>query len=781
MKKIYLLLLTLVVWGCTLIEATAQFSPTLRYRLVCQSNRQGCLALGSLHGSSALLYHGTFARTPDDGWWYIAPGEKGYTLCNAATGDYIVRDTERIEEIKKGLALSTTQQGDATEWWVEPYENDFVIKSVEDPTQWFNLRTGTGLMGTYLGSGSMNERFCIYDELGRKVLPETGEVTPPPFEGNFAQSFDSLLINEKQLVYDNEKSRYYYPLPDSVRQGKPFDFQLTYTLKNTVAQHTLVLDDDFEKQGTDRYRLESPTCDQAYTMKLLNAEGKKVSQAEIKFTYLPLVEINLNDCNSYAYSAGSIRVTDGNAIGYDTLYHAHFKYRGNTSLNYDKKSFNIKLKDETGQAMDHSFVGLRSDNRWILDAMMIDKSCMRNRVAMDLWNDFASKPYYSAYEPKARTGTRGKFVEVFWNHRYHGLYCLTERIDRKQLDIKKFVPATQSLTQRDEVHGLLYKAKEWSYEVFMGHHMDNEYLPGNEPCYYENRLGNERWASYELKYPDYKKEAVEWGPLYEAVKFAATSSQTEFDHKVSRYFDFPVLLDYYLFLDVLLATDNHGKNMYYFAYDKETTEGQKLSIAPWDLDAILGINWQSNTYNTVPEWDLDDYLRLYEHGQNTLFIKLRQSKQIDWKGRCAARYAQLRPKYFNPDALVQRCLDYAEIFEQSGADHREEKKWGGFHEDIQGGADYIVDWWRRRIETLDEKYGFDPTISAINEADAEAYLRICGKVNSITVVSGKARSLRVYNLTGQLVRQLKVEEGRNHFEGFAAGIYLVEGQKVIVH
>ncbi len=56
--------------------------------------------------------------------------------------------------------------------------------------------------------------------------------------------------------------------------------------------------------------------------------------------------------------------------------------------------------------------GMRSDNKWILDAMFVDASRMCNRVSTDLWNDFAAAPYYADQEPKARTGTRGRFVEM---------------------------------------------------------------------------------------------------------------------------------------------------------------------------------------------------------------------------------------------------------------------------------------------------------------------------------------------------------------------------------
>ena len=361
---------------------------------------------------------------------------------------------------------------------------------------------------------------------------------------------------------------------------------------------------------------------------------------------------------------------------------------------------------------------------------------------------------------------------------------MSERIDRKQLDLKKFVPAALSPTGRDEVHGVLYKGKQWGYEIFMGHYEDNEYLAGNDPRTYYNRLGDENWCNYDFKYPDYETEAVEWKPLYDAVKFVATSSQNEFDTHLAEYFDFPVLRDYYLFLDVLLATDNHGKNVYFFAYDQASASDRKLSLAPWDLDAILGINWQSDYTRPTPDWDLDDYLRTYEHGQHTLFIKLRNSTRIPWKTLLARRYAELRPNHFNKDSLIARVTRYADLFAASQADQREEAKWekynGGWHANLQEGARFITDWLDERIDVLDRKYGYDPIAASVNEAVADSYFQVRGDSRAILVTCGRAQLLPLYHVSGRVVRTVQLHEGDNRITAVEPGIYILAGHKVVV-
>lgn len=61
---------------------------------------------------------------------------------------------------------------------------------------------------------------------------------------------------------------------------------------------------------------------------------------------------------------------------------------------------------------------------------------LRNRIATELWNDFARKPCYTADGAEVVTGVRGRVVEVFLNDEYVGIYSLTETMDNKTLGLK---------------------------------------------------------------------------------------------------------------------------------------------------------------------------------------------------------------------------------------------------------------------------------------------------------------------------------------------------------
>lgn len=602
----------------------------------------------------------------------------------------------------------------------------------------------------------------------------------------FADATDSIRLNNKQLVYDKSSNTYYYPLPTTLRQGGTFSPTFTYKLKDQFASDYLIKINGSEANAEGKLKFEDPNCTNIYSMELITkSTGEVYKSSTLRFTYLPLVEIKVSTCNGKTYTTGSLCVTAATTQGFDSTFIAAFKYRGASSSNYPKRSYAIKLRDAYGNSIDRKILGYRSDNNWILDAMYIDRACMRNRVSTDLWNDYSVKPYYADRENKVRTGTRGEFVEVFLNGSYWGLYCMTEKMDRKQLKLKKYVPASESTTYKTEPHGFLYKSKDWSYEVLMGHKPDERTFPYTEVSKVNNKLGQESWCGFEQKYPDAKDEYVDWTPLRDAVNFVATTDvQSTFDREIGNYFDLPILRDYYLLIELALATDNHGKNMFFYAYDQAGAEGNKISVCPWDMDGTFGQNWEADTtYTQNTQQDFEELLWNHEHGQLTLFLNLKMGS-LGWRKMLADRYCELRPTFFDPDKLAQRFLDYASLFADGYADIREQKKWGSsqgrIHKKLQWGAQYAARWVKNRIKYMDKRYGYEPVIDGINDAKAEAYFAAQGGAGAIAVNVGKAQTIRIYSVSGALVRTVQVEAGFTPIQGFTPGVYVVNGTKVIV-
>lgn len=759
MKKILLLLL--LALPALVGNAKFAFDANKKYRFVCNTYGRGSIVLGAYHNSTAIVCYSTSAdEATEDAWWYIEKQAKGYSLRNAVTDEYLYHDTKRESGVAKGLRL-TDVLSDSALWQFGAVGENFNIRNVAAPTHYFDVRVdGTYLVGTYAGSGTgQNELFAIYDEDGNRVEDDG---TTEPVETPLSAYIDTLRFDNKEWVYDQSHTLFYFPVSHK-KVGS--DVAYTATLKAAEGVHLFIGSEEVVDGET--FTLQDATAETPYAVSVTRNDSV-LATASLQLTFMPIVEMTVSGTSSWSYTRGTLRVNDPDAVGTDSLYIAKFKNRGATSSGYPKKAYAVKVLDKDGNSKDVEFLDKRSDNNWILDAMYIDKGCMRNRVATDLWKDMHTDPYYAAKEKKkVRTYTRGEFVEVFLNGTYHGLYCMTEKIDRKQLRLKK--------VDGDTIHGLLYKSTQWGDEVYMG-------ASGSAPSAYNNSSGS--WAGqWEAKYPDLDDgEPFDWAPLYNAANFCATASDEEFDEQVENYFDLPVLVDYYLFMETTFAYDNDGKNMYYFIYDhQDIDDGGKLSVAPWDLDATWGRNWNATngeTADATADWATN------RRGHNKgigYYNRLFNSQTYDFAAMLKARYAELRDaKLLDADALVARVRKYADLFADSKADVREQAAWPDYHDDLQGEADYMEQWIRVRIPAMDAEYGYDAASGISTPTAAAGYIGVTGGEGSITFQANKAQRVTIYNLQGRLVRSANLQGGLTTLRGFTPGVYVAAGKKVVV-
>jgi hypothetical protein len=220
------------------------------------------------------------------------------------------------------------------------------------------------------------------------------------------------------------------------------DNQLTITIQE--GWNDLTIDNN---RVNNQYTFNNITAESTYQTNITDVEGNTITGI-IQFTFLPI--IHLNGDFSYEYQNGTITVSNPDEQSDDYELTARIKWRGGITNTDDKhkRNYNIKFDD------DIKLFDMRKDNNWMLDAGQPDVFRMRNRIAMDLWNDMAHKPYYADKEPKALNGVRGCIVEVFLNDEYRGIYNLSEKLDRKQLKLKK-------VDESGEIHGILYKGKTW--------------------------------------------------------------------------------------------------------------------------------------------------------------------------------------------------------------------------------------------------------------------------------------------------------------------------------
>ena len=506
------------------------------------------------------------------------------------------------------------------------------------------------------------------------------------------------------------------------------------------------------------YFFPSITANRKYTFSVTDAGGNTISH-DITFTSLPVVRLYGSFSNDY--SDGYVIVNETKE-GVPELMDMKAKWRGGITNSGDKhkRNYHLKLKDAQGEKLEKSFFGLRNDNSWILESCQVDMSRIRNRVLTDLWNDFCTPPYYISQEKKAMSGTRGRFVELILNDDYRGIYCMTENMDRKQLKLKKIDEATMT------VHGQLWKSKDWTYATMMGYSPDGGYQPKDYlTTPYE---GSEMWDQYQVKYPDFEDYGYQtnWETLYDAVDFVCHSTDNEFSQHIGEYFDLPVVIDYYILMETILATDNHGKNMFFANYDKQ--QDKKITLAVWDMDATSGQRWSDAYYHEWflgPEQDYAQFITTYEHGDYNLFRRLRNTDADDFNMRVRMRYRDLRQDHLATERILSRFRTQLDEFKRCGAAQREYDRWS-YDSDVAGHAlnfdeemDYLTDWFTRRMNYLDN------IRFKIDELPSE--------VTGITIQQSGIGTNNVYDLNGKKVGTV------GDFSTLPAGVYIVNGHKII--
>lgn len=440
-------------------------------------------------------------------------------------------------------------------------------------------------------------------------------------------------------------------------------------------------------------------------------------KAQMTDQSLPLVNLTFNESNlnSEDYIEGKIEIVDKQmrtVYGEESVeYDADFRIRGGSISYLDKKSFAVKLfeysKKGKKKDVDAAIFGIREekpDNSWILDAMGYDKLRMRNRVCFDLWNEMSGTPYATNYDN--RNGTKGQFVEVFINGIYHGLYCLTDKIDRKLLDGTKYDESTG-------VHGLLYQ----------GHECEGD--AGRLLSYDSNAdTGSTTWNTWELQYPDDYPSAQAWQPLKDLIDFcSANTNDEDFLSNYTSHFYKSNLVDYMVMTMALNVMDNLYKNTFLSVRDIQDDVNQKdiFTLTPWDMDGSLGRTNKgiANDVCDVTRYNgVAPYNRLYKDNMDGFADAVKK------------KWLELQTTTFSVEHVHSVLDAYAAMFVSSGAWEREYNKWGGNAEvpltaSVSDELSYVKGWYESHFKNLCDSWGWRGDVNGDHTVDMNDVNLLC--------------------------------------------------------
>ena len=423
-------------------------------------------------------------------------------------------------------------------------------------------------------------------------------------------------------------------------------FTIIYNRKNSIEIKRYVEHEDRMKEGVDTSLGVDSFTDEDYMVN------------EDFVSHLPLVVIDLGDKtipDSYDYDEDEERfvLKDGadpyvdagisiidndsnvNYLGDEPQISSliKIKYRGNSSIVFDKHQYRFKLVDEEGMSRKENILGMGEESDWILNISMIDESLLRNYLCYTIGGQFMS------YVPDVR------FCEVLIKnekgYEYQGLYLMMEPVEQgsDRVDISDYNP-------KNNYTSYLVRRDRYDEEGVM---LDT-YATLNQLCY----------GYLDLKYPksseltdDIKKYVTDDISSIEKVIFS--KDENEF-LTYPEYIDEDSFVDYFVFNEFFTNYDAGNNSTYMYKDDRG-----KLSIGPiWDYDNIA---------DNVAGYLLDPEVISFE-GQ-AWFKELLQSERFCRK--LEKRYKELRKSYFS-DEYINNMIDETVLY-LGNAQKRDWSRW----------------------------------------------------------------------------------------------------------
>lgn len=253
--------------------------------------------------------------------------------------------------------------------------------------------------------------------------------------------------------------------------------------------------------------------------------------------------------------------------------YATLKVQGDSSTEYPKKNFTIKLFSDSGRTIKDKRKFRDWDktrNKFVLKANWIDHSHARNIVNARLWTQIVkSRSDYDTLPVELTSGNLaidGFPVKVFNNGVYMGLY-------------------TWNLP-KDSLYGLDDNIDS------------NAIVQGDSGTY----SGSILWRSSTMSDNKWSDETHDTMPAVirngfnALLDFVYTSSDTDFANDFETYFDKQSIIDQYIFLYAGCIVDNIGKNQTFFTYDGSYYYGGMYDMdGTWGLPPyrVASVGWKS--------------------------------------------------------------------------------------------------------------------------------------------------------------------------------------------
>lgn len=385
-----------------------------------------------------------------------------------------------------------------------------------------------------------------------------------------------------------------------------------------------------------------------YHQHLKDSNDESECNGKDNCSHLPIVNMKINnqtipmkntDTNKEVidYVIGEVEIYDnGNEVNYlngkKKKINARIRYRGRSSLKFDKKGYLLKFVNDKNEKINKEFLGMPSANEWVLHGPFIDKTLIRNYM----WYNISQEIMGEA--PKTR------FIELYLDGDYQGVYVAIESV-------------TQSEKSRVKIEAIHRDSFATSYLIQLDDEKGNSTTNINSLSKYAYKLKDS--LSLIIKYPE-ESEITESVKKYIYDDFAEFEKMLySLDYKdYKKYIDVDSFVDYFIINEF---TQNYDAG-YLSTYIYKNIYG-KYKMYIWDF----------NSANNNYRYDLlEEGTQCFNFDKSLWFSML--LKDPEFVDAIIKRYESLRTSYLSDEYLnnyIDQTVEYL-----GPAIDRNYEKWG---------------------------------------------------------------------------------------------------------
>lgn len=407
----------------------------------------------------------------------------------------------------------------------------------------------------------------------------------------------------------------------------------------------------------------------AHVFHLLVTDGNAYFIERVAITNLPVLSLTTDwelsyrtgdsDTAAQLFLSGT---ADGKIAPVESV--SSFRVRGGSSSRYPKHPYRVTLYRGKKKRNPLPLLGMRPSDEWVLLPLYTDPSHVREKAALELWNDIA------ATNAADVAGAEFRYLEVIVDGAYCGLYGL--------------------VTPVDEIGcGILGDPDARLYKVF-------EYLtPEVSEAYQSDPAALAEIV--ELKYPRNSAGRTNYEPMYDYIDAFVTGTKTLPAERQLDGINLSNAIDHALFINLCAAEDNRFKNVYFLSRI-EADGVRRMTKIPWDLNYTFG-----DGHDGTKALRTTFFPELIGSTQFTPDVAALLGQMPDKLGPLLnARWLELRGDVFSEEALLSRFDAAMSTLQSGGAFARDAARWP----DSESSADLgeITRFVHERLVFLDAYY-----------------------------------------------------------------------------